>query len=352
MWKRYCLSAILCVLGVFCIISEPVKALELGQSGFTNWDTSNSRVYTNDPDFWALNESDGQGGVARAFSNVTGGKIDYLRLCPTGRIPADSLFTFSVIAKLSNSFTNMPLSGGSDQTLLNSSYGDHGTNTYTFYTSTEINDCVWFPVGGTANDNLSLIGGALIHATRPTWVRITDSGGISSADLNTQLNAIRYLQQDQYNRLVDIISNIDENNETLENILDKIDDLSLDMSGSVQEGVEAANETEKEQIQDASDEGEDAANDAGDTAEDDTATITEQMGDIIGVFQTQASDCVIPLNLGHGVNAGNLNMCSQVPPVIKNLIGFAATAIVALVVVRLLHTIINTYLEFIESFQR
>ena len=347
MWKRFGLL-VCCAFLVLYGLSENASALELGQSGFTNWNTSNSRVYTNDPDWWALSDSDGQGGVYRSFTSVQGGEIDYLRLCPTGSIPANSLFTFSIIAKLSNSFTNMPLSGGSDQTLLNSSYGDHGTNTYTFYTSSIIDDCVWFPVGGTRNDNLILMNSALIHVTRPTWIRITDDGGISSTDLNNQLNQIRYLQQDQYNRLVDIISNIDEANETLEDILDKIDGLS--MSGSVEEGMDAANENVKDQVQDASDEAESAADDAQDTVESDTATITQQIGNVIGaITDTPATNCEINGNMGN-VNLGTLNMCQGMPQEIRTRIGYITSGVLALAILRLAYSLVQAYVAYITSF--
>lgn len=337
MWKKILVCFVLIIFG----ISENASAYNIDSADYYSWSTTGSRVYTLDPDYWALNESDGQGGISR-HGSFNGAGLNYLHLCPLGTIPANSIITFTITAKLSGKFATVPLTSSDSRVgILNASYGEYGISTYSFYADSNISDCIDFTVGKSYIGEILYWNGSVnFYVSRMSGVIISDSGGSGGGSYNSVLNDIKYLNQDQYNRLVDILSNLS----ALRN--------GQITSAQIEDAVEQAQESEKDQIQDASDEGETAANEAGEQAEDDTATITEQMGNIFGAFETEATDCVIPLNLGHGVNAGNLNLCSEVPQTVRNLIGYVSTAIVALVVIRLLHTIINTYLQFIESFQR
>lgn len=218
-----------------------------------------------------------------------------------------------------------------------------------------------FTVQGTGDDEIDIVDFEQIgqldnKGRRVTYWKFTGIVQMNTTNPNWGIKWYRN-PSFQYEMIIDVMSmqlyrpkeRLDYTNQ-LDDILEAINGIST--STEIEEGMKEAMEDEKDQIQDASDEGENAANEAGEQAEDDTATITEQMGSIFEAFETEATDCVIPLNLGHGVNAGNLNLCSEVPQTVRNLIGYVSTAIVALVVIRLLNTIINTYLQFIESFQR
>lgn len=333
MWKKILICCVLIVFG----ISENTNALNLGSTDYYSWTTSGSRVYTNS-DYWALSYAQ-NGGIYREVNFTNGDEyITYFHLCLAGTIPAYNLITFSINIKTASGYLPVNLyTRDTSLSLLNYSSGDYGRSTYTFYNNSALSGCYDFYV---PDRRTFTVGDSTISISGINTIRITDSGGDSGGDYNTQLNQIRYLQQDQYNRLVDILSNLS----TIKN--------GQITESEMTEAIEQAKESEKEEIQDASDEGETAANEAGEKAEKDTATITEQMGNIFEAFNTEATDCVIPLNLGHGVNAGNLNLCSEVPQTVRNLVGYVSMAIVALVVIRLLNTIINTYLEYIESFQR
>lgn len=347
MWKKILVCFVLIIFGV----SENANALGFSAADYFSWTTTSSRIYTAN-DYWSLNGSDSQGGIYRigTFTGSGTGIIQYLHLCTNSTIPGNSLIHFNITAILDDKYMPISLnSRDSRMAFLNESFGEYGRSSYLFYLDNSATGCFDF---GVAQSNAYWGGNVRFEVSGIDATTLSDEASYSSI-----LNDIKYLNQDQYNRLVDILSQgngaATQRTTMITNLEDILEEIQgLDIEGSVETALENQREEEKQEIQDTSDEGETAANEAGDTAEDDTATITEQVGSIFEAFDTEATDCVIPLNLGHGVNAGSLNLCSEVPQTVRNLIGYVSTAIVALVVIRLLHTIINTYLEFIESFQR
>lgn len=376
MWKRFCLSVILCVLGVLYTISEPASAVSLVYNKFGVY--YSPRIQggeITDCTNYLYRENLGWNTVFGACS------LNRVLVESTSIAASGNDFTFSgkfnIVAQRSINSSSATISGFVNKNYFNliggtfagSGFTTKSTSLQTYITDWEKDGkpmqtfTVSFSITGSGvsgktgsfrvlfgNTDYAFYYNELITAEPPIYFE-PDNQNLQASFSD---NLTDGLLQEQINQNNVIINQNTENTQAIyENTRATYENTQeLYRQGDVLEEIRDQKNEEKEEIQEASDEGETAANEAGDQAEEDTATITEQMGDIIGVFQTQASDCVIPLNLGHGVDAGNLNMCSQVPITIKNLIGFAATAIVALVVVRLLHTIINTYLEFIESFQR
>lgn len=170
----------------------------------------------------------------------------------------------------------------------------------------------------------------------------TSAGGGSSQDYNQQLNNIRYLQQDQYNRLVDILSNLND-----------LEDGQLtptQVETALDNALNDALDEEKNQIQDASDDAQDAADEAQDTVESDTATITQQIGNIIGaITDTPATNCEINGNMGN-VNLGTMNMCQGMPQEIRTRIGYITSGVLALAILRLAYSLVQAYVAYITSF--
>lgn len=339
MWKRFGLLVCCAFLGLFGI-SENANAYNIDSADYYSWSTTSSRVYTLDPDYWALNEADGQGGIAR-HGSFSGGGLNYLHLCPSGTIPANSIMTFTITARLSGKYATVPLTSSDSRVgILNASYGEYGVSTYSFYSDSNISDCIDFGVGKNYEGSTLYWNGAVsFYVSRMSGVVISDSGGSGSGgSYNSVLNDIKYLNQDQYNRLVDILSNLS----ALRN--------GQITSSQIEDAVEQAQESEKDQIQDASDDAQDAADEAQDTVESDTATITQQIGNIIGaITDTPATDCEINGNMGN-VNLGTMNMCQGMPQEIRTRIGYITSGVLALAILRLAYSLVQAYVAYITSF--
>lgn len=369
MWKRFGLL-VCCAFLVLFGISENANALEVGEVDYRTVNTSRATYrYQDNPGYqWSTTGSLIQNGrvpgrrIDIGTTNNVWGNVDgvYLDL-GSSYVPENSLVSFDIRFVVPNYtesvyYSNVSLADGimlSEQCTVTAEAEHSSTSTsaaeiqchYLGITGSYSAGNGWNPIGISGNVlTLSPDGARIFTPDKVYYATLTASagGGGSSQDYNQQLNNIRYLQQDQYNRLVDILSNLND--------LESGQLTPAQVETSLNNALNDAMDAEKEEIQDAADDAQDAVDDAQDTIESDTASITDQIGTIIGIIKdTPATNCNINGNMGN-VNLGTMDMCQGVPQSIRDIIVYVASGVLVLAILRLAYSLVKVYLGYLQSY--
>lgn len=180
------------------------------------------------------------------------------------------------------------------------------------------------------------------------FVRIYDSGGGSGGaypDLETDINTIM-------NRLNTQITQNTYINYNIEDIKDLLELLQQNQitDQDIQNAIDNARQEEKEEYQQQQEEVTDATEEASEQAQQDTATLTQNIGNIINAIIDQpATNCNIRIIRGT-FDTGELNMCN-VPATMKTVIMLIITIPVTLGVLRSGYELVQLYFERIREEQ-
>lgn len=348
MWKRgYFLSAILCVLGVLCIISEPANAYEVSQDDFDVIYTNSNHPYCR----WNYS-------LVGASSTKIWGSYSTNAAPSLNSTNAEALNAVGCgTANANNMYLNVRT--GDVMTLYVRQLQIFNENNSDIIEYQEAGEITGFSVQGTGDDELDVvdfeqIGQLTNRGRRVTYWKFTGIVQMNTTNPNWGIKWYRNPSY-QYEMIVDVMGmqlyrpreRLDYTDQ-LDDILNAIDGIST--STGVKEGMEEAMEDEKEQIQDASDDAEASADSAGDEAESETESLTEAVGDIINAIRTaQPTNCKITINTGH-VNLGEIDLCNA-PENIRTLISNLLTIPITLAVLHIGYSIIMLYLNTIRKEQ-
>lgn len=330
------------------IISEPAKAIDFSSADYFSWTTTNSRVYTSD-DYWSLNGASATGGIYRigTFSGAGTGTISYLRLCTNSTIPGNSLVHFNITSYLDGKYVPISLnSRDSRMAFLNESFGEYGRGSYLFYLDSPASGCFDFGV----NNQINAYWGGEVRFE----VSGIDATTLSNdSNYSSILNDIKYLNQDQYNRLVDILSQgngaATQRTTMITNLEDILEEIQgLDIEGSVETALENQREEEKQEIQNTSDEAENTADDAQDDVDGATSSLLSVLSNFLGVLTSvNPSNCYLDGSIFPHLNLGQLNLCENSPPAAITALGsLLLIAFVIPLVYNTIKMIINLFSEF------
>lgn len=191
--------------------------------------------------------------------------------------------------------------------------------------------------------------GLLVLANGGSYVEIEEESGSggSSGDYDDIIDEIQYVlgevrnnnsQNTVINNNIVAIRDALAGSSGTEGIVDKLDAL-IDQA-----------EQQREELEEVQEDAQDTAEDAQDQIDNDTATITEQIGTIIGIIKdTPATNCNINGNMGV-VNLGTMNMCQGVPQSIRDVVIYVASGVLVLAILRLAYSLVKVYVGYLQSY--
>lgn len=315
------------------------NALGFSSADYFSWTTTNSRVYTAD-DYWSLNIASSTGGIARTgtFTGAGTGTISYLHLCTNSTIPGNSLVHFNITSYLDSRYVPVSLnSRDSRMAFLNESFGEYGRGSYLFYLDSSATGCFDFGV----NNQISAYWSGEVRFEVSGIDATTLSG---DASYSAVLNDIKYLNQDQYNRLVDLLSQgngaatqrttiIDD----LEDILDEIQSSSAAEVGAINNlrgDVQAQTEQQHEDYENEVQREEDKQDELEDQADDVNISANAISNPFSNLFSSANCASLPTLASWLHVSANNIQVCSPYPQQFRPIIEFVSSAIVVGLLIR------------------
>lgn len=231
---------------------------------------------------------------------------------------------------------------------LNESFGEYGRGSYLFYLDSNVSGCFDFGV----NNQINAYWGGEVRFE----VSGIDATTLSNdSNYSSILNDIKYLNQDQYNRLVDILSQgngaATQRTTMITNLEDILEEIQgLDIEGSVETALENQREEEKQEIQDTSDEAENTADDAQDDVDGATSSLLSVLSNFLGVLTSvNPSNCYLDGSIFPHLNLGQLNLCENSPPSAITALG---SLLLIAFVIPLVYNTIRMMINLFSEFQR
>lgn len=312
-------------LSSLSVFSADTRAFNITDSDYYSW--SSGRI-VGALDWYSLTSAP-NGALSRSTSGGAGGVLESFKLCLTGSIPANTLFTFNLQSKLDGTWRSIPLSTRStDFSVLSHTFGEYGVNSYLFYNSATISGCLEFytprefSVSGLVDIYVSGINGIQIQ-----------SSGLTPSQAQTLMNRLNYINTG-------------------------VDDISADVQ-SIVDAINEQNEREEEQQQQEQEDRDNlesqssqASGDA-DSSQADVENLGGNFADYIGGIATalgaSPTDCKFRANFGIGnFDAGEVDLCQLSLPTEFQIIG---SILLIAFVVPLAWATLNKIIALIRSFQ-
>lgn len=321
---------------------SPVRS---GSSSYLTYHMDGDSTLYNTP---FTSSQDGSALAAQVPSN-NHGNWGYLRTVNLslqyGSMPANSLYSFSlrfVVPNYTESvYYNTFSPNGSavllSQNCVEQAYADHSSSSQSL-AEVQCNYLMFDPVSSNAiglqgsGNRFSDVGIKVFAPIFINYVVLENEDG-SGSDYNQALNDIQYLQQDQYNRLVDILSNMTTANNNAQAEIAAINNVLAEQQATTR-AINAQTQQQHDDYENEVQREEDKQDELEDQADDVNISANAIANPFSNLFGSPNCASLPTLASWLHVSANNIQVCSPYPQQFRPIIEFVSSAIVVGLLIR------------------